>query len=280
MLRAVVETASAQHGTAVVLTFDPHPLTVLKPHIELRFLSSVQEKRARFEEIGINEVISLEFTQALASLSPKEFVMQVLRDALGVKDLLVGEAFAFGRERAGAIGDLLEWGPGAGFRVHPIPAVRVDGEVVSSSRIRRLILDGEVQTASKYLGRRYMLSGSVVRGEQRGRSLGWPTANLHPPRDRVIPADGVYAAKAVCEGQRYDAAVYIGTRPTFGGVERLLEVYLLDEARDLYGQDLAVEFVQRLRGDMVFSTPEELSVRIDRDVALARESLKDVPLHR
>jgi riboflavin kinase/FMN adenylyltransferase len=125
-----------------------------------------------------------------------------------------------------------------------------------------------------------MLSGSVVRGEQRGRSLGWPTANLHPPRDRVIPADGVYAAKAVCEGQRYDAAVYIGTRPTFGGVERLLEVYLLDEARDLYGQDLAVEFVQRLRGDMVFSTPEELSVRIDRDVALARESLKDVPLHR
>ena len=274
LLRSVVEAAAAAGGTALVLTFDPHPITVLKPGVPLRFLTTLDEKLQRFREAGLHEVIFLEFNAALASLTAEEFVGQILRDRLHVRELFVGEDFAFGKGRAGTMADLLRWGPRAGFRVYAVRAVYVDGEVVSSSRIRRLVQDGEVGLAGRCLGRPYALSGQVVRGERRGRSMGWPTANLRLPADLVIPADGVYAATVVWSERRFDAAAYIGTRPTFGDGERLLEVYLLDEQLDLYGEHLRVEFVERLRGDQVFTTAEELAARIDRDVAMARRSLR------
>jgi riboflavin kinase/FMN adenylyltransferase len=274
LLRTVVGKAAAAGGTAVVLTFDPHPLKVLKPDLALRFLTSAEDKLAGFREVGIDEVLLLAFDHALASLHPEEFVARILGDRLRVRDLLVGEDFAFGKDRTGTMVDLLRWAPKAGFQVHAVPALRVDGEVVSSSRIRRLVQAGEVQAAARCLGRLYALSGPVVRGEQRGQALGWPTANLRLPDDRVIPADGVYAATTTRGGRRFDAVAYIGTRPTFGGGERLLEVNLLDEALDLYGEDLRVEFVQRLRGDLMFATPEELAACIGRDIVLARESLR------
>lgn len=276
LLREVVKTAAEANGTAVVLTFEPHPLRILKPQLDLRFLSSMEEKEARLCEAGIHEVIFLEFSAALAALSPREFVLQILRDGIGVRDLFVGEAFAFGKNRMGRLSDLRQLAPEAGFRVHPVAAVMVEGEIVSSSRIRDLIQRGDMRTAAKCLGRLYSLSGPVVCGERRGRTLGWPTANLQLPPGRVIPADGVYAARATHGQHRYEAVAYIGTRPTFGEGERLLEVYVLDQDLDLYGGELRVEFVERLRGDMAFATAEELSVRIDRDVRMARESLRSV----
>lgn len=274
LLQAVVDRAAEAGGTSLVLTFDPHPLTVLKPDLPLRFLTSAEDKLARFREVGIHEVILIEFDKALASLNPAEFVFQILHDRLGVRDLFVGEDFAFGKDRAGTMSDLAQWAPRTGFRVHAVPAVRIDGEVVSSSRIRRLVQVGDVHAAARCLGRHYALAGPVVRGDQRGQALGWPTANLRLPDDRVIPADGVYAAIACHRGQRCDAVAYIGTRPTFGGGDRLIEVYLLDEEVDLYGEDLRVEFVQRLRGDLAFATADELATRIRHDVALAKESLR------
>jgi len=274
LLQAVVKTASATHGTPIVLTFDPHPLTVLSPGTELRLLTTIEEKLARFQEAGIEEVLSIPFDRAFASLSPEEFVARILRDGVGVRELLVGENFAFGKGRTGRLADLVRLGATAGFRVHPIPPVTIGGLVVSSSRIRNLVQAGDVREAAGCLGRPYSLGGMVVRGEQRGQVLGWPTANLRPPQGRVIPADGVYATTAGWKGRSFDSVSYIGTRPTFGSGERLLEVSLLDQRIDLYGEDVVVRFVERLRGDLKCESVEELSTRIERDAALARDILR------
>ncbi|MEK6525391.1 MAG: bifunctional riboflavin kinase/FAD synthetase [Nitrospirota bacterium] len=274
LLRSIVDTATSKRGTPIVLTFDPHPLTVLKPGVDLLLLTTMDEKLTRFQDAGVEEVLFLEFNQAFAALTPDEFVFRILRDGIGVRDLFVGEHFAFGKGRAGRTADLLRLGAQSGFQVHPVPAMRVDGEVVSSSRIRMLVQAGDVRGAARCLGRPYALSGPVVRGERRGQVLGWPTANLRLPQGRVIPADGVYATTIVWNKRPYDSVTYIGTRPTFGSGERLLEVYVLDEQVHLYGEDIRVQFVERLRGDVTFATAEELSARIDLDVTHARETLR------
>lgn len=273
LLETVVKAARASHGTAMVLTFDPHPVKVLAPHVDLRFLTSQEDKLARFEVAGIDEVIFLEFTESLAAMSPQEFVEKILYRSLQVKELFVGQHFAFGKGRAGRIQDLERFGTVYGFTVHPIQPVMFDGGVVSSTRIRNLIQSGQMREAETLLGRPYGIRGTVIQGRQQGQLLGWPTANIPVPPDRVTPPDGVYAARATCEAIRYDAIVYIGTRPTFGAGERLIEVNLLDQQRDLYGQDLLIEFFERLRGDHTFASPDELSAQIARDVEKAKNSL-------
>jgi riboflavin kinase/FMN adenylyltransferase len=196
-----------------------------------------------------------------------------LCEAIGMKEIFVGEHFAFGRERAGRIADLERLGRSLDFHVRPLPPYRVDGEIVSSSAIRRLVQEGNVQRAATFLGRPYSLGGKVVQGSQRGRSMGWPTANLPLPPDRVIPADGVYATTLHNEGRTLPSVSYIGTRPTFGSGVRLLEVYLLDERLDLYGAEVVVQFVARLRGDHAFDSPEALATQISLDVKQARALL-------
>ena len=274
LLQMVVETARKAHGTALVLTFDPHPVKVLAPHVDLRFLTSPEEKLARFEAAGIDEVVFLEFTPELAAMTAEQFAATVLHRRLNISEIFVGEHFAFGKGRAGRIADLVRFGAMYGFTVHPVAPVRLNGEVVSSTRIRNMIYAGQMEEAATLLGRAYGISGTVVPGRQQGHSLGWPTANLHIPPQRVIPPDGVYAARAHCEGTTYDAIAYIGTRPTFGTGERLIEVNLLDQQQDLYGKDMLVEFVDRLRGDHAFASANELSAQIARDVDRARDSLR------
>lgn len=273
LLHTVVEAARSHQGTPMVLTFDPHPVKILAPEVELRFLTSPQDKLQRFEEAGIEEVLFLEFTTALAKLTPEQFVQQVLLDGIGVKEVLVGRHFAFGAGRVGTIEDLGRFGQRGGFRVHPMEPVACDGQVVSSTRIRQLVQAGDVRTAAKLLGRPYALGGTVVPGTQRGRSLGWPTANVPVPGDRVIPPDGVYAARTIWNQRSFDAAVYIGTRPTFGDGERLIEVTLLDERVDLYGEEILVQFIAHLRSDRAFASAEALASQIDEDVREARASL-------
>ena len=274
LLKQVVETARRVHGTAVVLTFDPHPVKILAPHIDLQFLTSGEEKRARFEQAGIDEVVSLEFTQAFASLSPEMFAEQVLSKGLGLKEIFVGQHFAFGHRRAGQIGDLIAFGKRFGFIVHPTPPVTIEGGVVSSTRIRQLIMAGQVDQAAILLGRHYALRGVVLTGEGRGRTLGCPTANLRVPPDRVAPADGIYASVAIMDQRRHDAVAYIGTRPTFDRGERRLEVSILDGIHDLYGRTLTVEFIGRIRGDAQFNDGEALSRQIAADVDSARNLLR------
>ncbi|HYM37509.1 MAG TPA: bifunctional riboflavin kinase/FAD synthetase [Nitrospiraceae bacterium] len=274
LLRDVVQRANEVGGTPMVLTFDPHPVKVLAPHVNLRFLTMPDEKLAYFKDAGIAEVLFLEFTAAFAALMPDQFMQQVLRDGVDVKDLFVGEHFAFGRSRAGRIADLIRFGRDAGFQVHPVQPLRVDGEIVSSTRIRQFIQGGDVRGAARYLGRHYALGGVVVSGEQRGQTLGWPTANLKLLPDRVVPSDGVYATKAMWGMRTFESVSYIGTRPTFRAGERLLEVSLLDAQENLYGQTIRVEFVERVRADQTFHSAEELAACIERDVRKARQALK------
>ena len=274
LLQTVVETARKSQGTALVLTFHPHPVKVLAPHVDLRFLTSPEEKLARFEAAGIDEVVFLEFTPELAAMTGDQFAKTVLHDRLKIAEIFVGEHFAFGKGRAGRIADLARFGTMYGFTVHPVRPVTINGDVVSSTRIRNLIHGGHVEEAATLLGRTYGISGTVIAGRQQGQSLGWPTANLQIPPQRVIPADGVYAARAHCEGKTYDAIAYIGTRPTFGSGERLIEVNLLDQQQDLYGKEMLVEFVDRLRGDHTFASADELAAQIAKDVQRAKDSLR------
>jgi len=277
LLQTVVESARKSQGTALVLTFEPHPVKVLAPHVELLYLTSPEEKLARFEAAGINEVVLLEFTPAFASMTPEQFVDRVLHQQLKLAELFVGEHFAFGKGRAGRIADLIQFGGQYGFQVHPVRPVVVEGTVVSSTRVRQLIQAGEMERAAVLLGRAYGIRGTVVHGAQQGQALGWPTANLRLPLHRVMPPDGVYAARTVYDAQMYEAIAYIGTRPTFGEGERLIEVYLLDQSCNLYGKEITVQFVARVRDDHAFASADELSKQITRDVEQARLSLKRFP---
>jgi len=277
LLQTVVESARKAQGTALVLTFEPHPVQVLAPHVELRYLTSPEEKLARFEAAGINEVVLLEFTPAFASMTPEQFAGRVLHQQLRLAELFVGEHFAFGKGRAGRIADLIQFGGQYGFQVHPVRPVMVEGTVVSSTRVRQLIQAGDLERAAVLLGRAYGIGGTVIHGAQQGQALGWPTANLRLPLHRVMPPDGVYAARTVYDAQTYDAIAYIGRRPTFGEGERLIEVYLLDQSCNLYGKDITVQFVARVRDDHAFASADELSKQIARDVEQARLSLKRIP---
>ncbi|HWF59199.1 MAG TPA: bifunctional riboflavin kinase/FAD synthetase [Nitrospira sp.] len=274
LLKRVVERARRAQGTAVVLTFDPHPVKILAPYVDLRFLTSWDEKCARFEQAGIDEVISLEFTQVFASLSPEMFTEQVLYKGLGLKEIFVGQHFAFGHKRVGQIDDLTALGGRFGFIVHSTPPVMINGGVVSSTSIRQLIVAGHVDQAAILLGRHYTLSGIVSLGEGRGRTLGCPTANLRLSPDRVVPADGIYASVVTVDQERHDSVAYIGTRPTFDSGARGLEVSILDGIHELYGRTLTVEFIGRIRGDAQFDSAEALSRQITADVDSARGILR------
>ena len=276
LLQTVVATARKAQGISLVLTFEPHPVKILAPHVDLRFLTSPEEKLAHLEAAGIDEVVFLDFTPAFAAMSPSRFAEEVLHRSLALSELFVGNHFAFGKGRAGRIDDLVRFGGQFGFRVHAMTPVMIEGDVVSSSRIRQLIQAGNMERAARLLGRVYGIRGTVVRGMQRGQAMGWPTANLRVPAGRVMPPDGVYAARTVHGDQTHDAIAYIGTRPTFGASERLIEVNLLDHTSDLYGQEISVQFVAWIRGDHTFTSADELSKQIVRDVEQARISLRRI----
>jgi len=261
----------AQCGTAIVLTFEPHPLLVLTPGVELKFLSDPDEKLALLEEAGVDVVVRLPFTRDFASQTAEEFMAQVLRDGLGTRELYVGENFRFGKGRQGTIQLLRDRGASLGFTVHAISPVLVDGAPISSTRIRHLVQAGEMEEASLLLGRPYHLTGLVVHGSHRGGGLGFPTANVAPPDGRVLPPDGVYAAHLRMGAQMWPAVTYIGTRPTFGPGARVIETYLLDGDRNLYHCAVGVMFYERLRGDQTFTSPEALARQMATDVERARE---------
>ena len=270
LLATVVQCAREQQGTPMVLTFDPHPVLVLSPGTTFQFLTSPSEKLAWFEAQGVEHLVVLNFTKEFAALSPREFVGSILRDGLGVKDLFVGEHFVFGKNRAGNTDTLRDLAGQAGFRVHLLKPVSSLETIVSSTRIRQFIRAGKMEQAMQCLGRPYSLKGTVIEGDGRGEGLGYRTANLRPDKDRVLPPDGVYATKMAWQDTVFPAVSYIGTRPTFGEGERLLEVHVLDAACDLYGQPVEVQFLQYIRGDERFDDAGQLAERIAQDVQQTR----------
>jgi riboflavin kinase/FMN adenylyltransferase len=252
-------------GSDTVLTFEPHPLQVVRPEAAPKLLTSFEAKAELVAELGVEELVVIPFDQGFAHQSPREFIDEVLVGRLGATHVSVGENFRFGH---GATGDPALLSADPRFETRVVDLVEVDGEVVSSSHIRALVLAGEVDRAARLLGAPFRLRGTVVPGDQRGRELGFPTANIVPDEALVCPGHGVYAARA--DGDC--AAVNVGVRPTFGtGRAVLVEAYLLDRDLDLYGRVLTIEFLARLRGERRFDSVPALIEQMGRDVERTRE---------
>jgi riboflavin kinase/FMN adenylyltransferase len=251
-------------GSDTVLTFEPHPLQVVRPEAAPRLLTSLDVKVELIAALGVKELVVIPFDKGFASQSPRDFIDHVLVDRLGVTRVSVGENFRFGFKAAGDP-DMLA--ADERFETRVVPLVEVDGEIVSSSHIRGLVAAGDVEQAARLLGAPFQLRGEVVHGDERGRTLGFPTANLIPDEALVCPGHGIYVARSdgVC------AAVSIGVRPTFGtGRALLIEAYLIDRQVDLYGETLKLEFLSRLRGERRFESREALIEQMQRDVDQAR----------
>lgn len=259
------------------VTFDHHPLAVLRPQEAPPYLASPDERIQALAAVGVRRVVVLPFSLEFARLSPREFAQAVLADRLGARALFEGPDFRFGRGGAGDVSALAELGREFGFSVEVVPPVLEAGEVVSSSLVRRLLQAGDVAGAARCLGRPYRLSGRVVEGDRRGRKLGFPTANVAIPRERAWPAAGVYAVLARPEGggARIGGMANLGVRPTFGGEELRLEAHLFDWQGDLYGRSLAVDFIARLRNERKFAGAAELIEQLARDRAGALAALAD-----
>ena len=269
LLAQVVERARSLGLASLCVTFDPHPDIVLYPDRRLTYLSDRPEKERVLRQLGLDHVLVFEFTRELSMLRPEEF-LNLIRERHELAELWVGSDFALGRDRSGTIAALVEIGRVDCFALHVVPPQRVDREVISSTAIRNLLAEGNVRQANRLLGRRYRMSGRVEQGNARGRQLGWPTANIRPDPRRALPADGVYLAIVPLEGVEWRAVVNLGSRPTFQEGERLLEAHLLEYDGDLYGRELAIEFVDRVRDVRRFDSIEALREQIARDAESAR----------
>lgn len=276
ILKDLTAGAHAQQAPAVLLTFHPHPVEVLRGPRNSFYLSSPEEKAKLIESFSIDQLIIHPFDQTTADTSAYEFVV-LLKKQLDIQQLWVGHDFALGHNREGDFAALRKFGDEMGFTVHLVEPVKLEGEVVSSSRIRALLADGDVAKAARMLGRSYSLSGEVVSGAQRGRSIGIPTANIKVSEKRVVPATGVYVTWASLGSQRWPSVTNIGMRPTFEDKlpAPIIETHLLDfGGGEFYGQTLQLEFVSRLRAEQRFSGVDQLLAQIHKDIAAARSALK------
>ena len=265
IFKQVVAWSLSTGGNSVVFTFEPHPLKVLAPQRSPKLLSTFREKMEQIEASGMDAVICANFTPEFASQNPEDFVKDVLVDTLGVKALFVGHDYAFGKNRKGDIPFLRDAGARFGFELHVIGPVKVEGITVSSTKIRQLIVDGEVCLASKLLGRPYSIEGTVIAGHSRGRTLGFPTANITTPNE-LPPKEGVYAVSVLIEGREYKGAANIGKNPTFSDTTSSYEVHLFDFEGDLYGKFLKMKFIKRVRDEVRFKDAAELAEQIRKDV--------------
>ena len=251
-------------GSDTVLTFEPHPLAVVRPKAAPKLLTSLEAKAELIASLGVQELVLIPFDDRFAHQTPQEFIDQVLVERLGATHVSIGENFRFGHR---ATGDPQMLAADPRFATRIVPLVEIDGEIVSSSHIRGLVLAGEVDIAARFLGAPFQLRGEVAHGDERGRELGFPTANLVPDESLVCPGHGVYVARA--DGDC--AAVSIGVRPTFGtGRAVLVEAYVLDRDLDLYGRILRLDFLSRLRGERRFDSTDALIAQMHEDVRQTR----------
>lgn len=275
LLAALRAAADRLDLPAVVVTFEPHPLQVVRPHAAPRLLSSRTERVELFAQLGVDRAIFLKFDRALAALPPERFVREILVRRLNVRHLVTGYDHGFGRDRSGDAELLGALGEQLGFAVEVLPPLEVAGGPASSSRVRQAVAHGDVALAAALLGRPYTLRGTVVSGDGRGRELGFPTANLEPDAaDKVLPAEGIYAVRAVVEDGLREGVIHLGPRPTYPGATASIELHLLDFAGDLYGTSIEVRFCERLRGIERFDTETALAEAIAADVRRARGVLE------
>lgn len=281
LLKQLVQSAGLYQAQAVVLAFHPRPKTVLAPHLgNDDYLTTPEERAALLAKLGIDTLILMPFTLEFAQTTAYDF-MKFMVERLNLVELWVGHDFALGKNREGNVDRLRQLGQELNYRVQVVSPLLVNGEVISSTRVRQLLLAGEVRQAAELLGRYPSLTSTVIKGAQRGRTIGIPTANLAVPPERLLPANGVYATyvRYPDAGPRLPSVSNVGVRPSFNEQERAVEAYIFDFDQSIYGQQLTVEFVERLRPEKKFTGVEELVAQIRRDAEQARALLAQETPH-
>jgi len=272
----VVSKAYQNKGTSVAITFEPHPLKVVRPEIGIKLISTAEQKRELIALANIDKLVIIPFTREFAATPAEIFVDEVLRKTIGVRELVVGYDYAFGRSRQGDIPFLKEQGRQKGFNVSVVEPYYVDDMLASSSKIRALVAEGRMRDVRKLLGRYYQIRGEVRMGEQRGGPLlGFPTANLAISEEDLCPQLGVYVTQVVYDGKCYGGVLNIGYNPTFSGKKLSAETHIFDFNQDIYGKPIKINLLRFLRGEKKFSGPGELADQISRDVTEAKQVLAD-----
>jgi len=269
IMERIQEKARDLNGTSMLMTFHPHPLTILRPDKFIGLITPLHVKKRLIEEAGIDVLIIIPFTDDFRHVTPEAFVDNLLVKKLGIKGLIVGYDFKFGKEGKGNVEYLALHSTEYGFFFEIQGAITFDGEKVGSNRIRKMIQEGDVGKAALHLDRPYMIEGTVVKGEGRGRTIGFPTINLKTEFP-LIPKRGVYITDVDVGGKRYPAVTNIGYNPTFDGQSLTIETYILDFSGDLYDRNIALYFLERVRNEVRFSSVDELKERIWKDVEVAR----------
>ncbi len=271
IIKNAFQRAKAIGGVSVIYTFDPHPLAVLAPHKAPPTITTFAEKVQLLKKTPLDVLVCEKFTKKFASYSPEEFIENILYKRFHPKEILIGHDYAFGKNRKGSASLLKKMGKAMGFTVWEIRDIRIDDIPVRSTTIRNFIKKGDVYEAGRLLGRLYSLSGTVVKGKQRG--IGFPTANLKPEKN-LIPQNGIYVIRAKTPCGTYGGVVNIGTCPTFGENQRTIEVHLFDFQKNLYGKKMTITFVHRLRGEKKFKDAGSLAAQIEKDVKRAKNILQ------
>ena len=278
LIETVVEKAEQQKARSVIVTFDPHPREIITPgDPSIRLLTTLEERCELMTDIGVDLMVVIPFNRDFSLLSSEEFVEDVIFNYIGVKEFVIGYDHHFGRDREGTIETVKEMGRNLGFNAHVVSKKEVGKTTVSSSKIRKLISDdGQVEEAAQLLGRSYLLNGTVVHGNKRGKGLGFPTANIKPDhKQKVVPKVGVYAVKIRINGQIFNGMMNVGVRPTFSeGYERTLEVHIFDFTEEIYGKAIQVRFMKRIRDEIRFEGKEHLIQQLNKDKSVAKEILK------
>jgi len=276
LIKTLLECSQSKNLDSLIFTFDPHPSKVLFPNNGVKLIMTQDKKRKIIESYGIDHFVLAPFTQEFSKMDYKDFVHKILIEKCRAKVVVIGFNYKFGYKGLGTAESLKQLCSEAGIDTIIIPPVTHKGNIVSSTFIRSLLEKGDVRNAAKYIGRYFTVEGRVEQGKHLGKSLGFPTANIYPDTDLVLPAKGVYAVLVTFNNKIYKGVANLGTKPTFNGNDIVLEIHLFDFSGNLYGQKLEVSFIQNLRSEIKFDKPEDLVKQVQRDLHNAKEILKAI----
>ncbi|WP_306566262.1 bifunctional riboflavin kinase/FAD synthetase [Flavobacterium lindanitolerans] len=277
IIERLTQEAEKSNTESLVLTFFPHPRMVLQGNSVIQLLNTIQEKAELLESIGLQNLIIHPFDESFSQLSAEEFVKTILVDQFQIKKIIIGHDHRFGKNRSADINDLIAYGKLYDFEVEQISAEEIDEVSISSTKIRKALLSGDIQLANEYLGYNYFITGTVVKGRQLGRTIGFPTANLKIEEEyKLIPLNGVYIVKSYWNGKEIFGMMNIGTNPTVDGKERTIETNFLDLEEDLYGKEMRIYFLQRIRSEEKFDSIDTLKAAIENDKIITQSFIKSL----
>ncbi len=276
IIERIKQLAKASGGETVILTFFPHPRMILHPEDQaLKMINTMDEKAELLEQLGVDHLIITPFSRDFSNQTAEEYVRDILVNKIGTKKIVIGYDHRFGKDRMGGLAELQQMAPLYDFEVVEIPEQDIHDVAVSSTRIRNALLGDEIELANEFLGYSFFITGKVNRGDQIGRTIGYPTANiLIEETYKLIPADGIFAVKVILDGQEHKGMGYIGHRPTINGMTRNIEVNIFDFNRDIYTQDIRMEFLYYVRGDIKFTSLEDLTIQLGKDKEAVMALLK------